>query len=1013
MSGRPGQRNGVIHMAADTPYGGSGGRSSGPGGTGGNGGTRPPSGPGGPGGTGGIGGTGGADEGETLPVSPGSSAFSRSGSGPSSAPGYTPVPHTPAPGSRTPGGSLRAMSDKAPDRIGPYKVTKELGRGGMGQVYLGLRDDGTFQQRVAIKIVKRGMETDEITRRFELERRVLAALNHPNIARILDGGVTEDGRAYFIMEYVEGLPLDKHCDARRMTTEQRLDIFRQVCAAVQFAHQNLIVHRDIKPSNIIVTGEGVPKLMDFGIAKMLNPEMSPVGEIATAEGLRLMTPEYASPEQVRGETISTASDIYSLGVLLYELLTGHRPYRIKSRLQAEIERIICEEEPEQPSTKIAKTEQIPTADGAQTITPQSVSQTRDSKPERLKRKLEGDIDNIVMMAMRKEPQRRYRSAEQLADDIRRHLDGLPVQARKDTVSYRAVKFVRRNRFGVGAAALIAVSLVAGVIGTSWQAAVASHERDAAQKERDEASRQREIAQQERDTAQQRFNETRALARTFMYQFHDSIAPLAGSTKPRELLVTTANKYLEGLTKQAGDDLGLVTDIGASYSRVGDIQGGLRGGHLGDTAGAVKSYRTALEMFERVRKAKPDDADIKAQILATHLKLQDLLSRSGDAAGAETSVKEALALSDSLTKAMPANDGLRRLLAVSTLEMGDLLRDRGDLDAAADHYQRSLSIRRARAVEKPEDLTAKRDLSVGLVRLGDTQTARGEHVSALATRDEMVTLRRALLGVDQDSGRARRDLMWGLVWQADTQEQACEREKAIANVREAAGLAEALLAADEVNARAKRDLLQVRGRLADLLLDAGQRDAAVDLYRKRLALAAELVKADTAQANGAPGTVAGAPGTGGTESRFLLAVSHRQLAAAQAAGGQTAEAMRSCNDALALFEAISPGGGSSPQDLQIRGELGLLFRQQAELSLAAGKAAEALSHARKAADLLDPKDWKTQRTLARAAAKAGDVTAAREAYAKALDAIKTIARLCPPDDAAEAQMKAETAAIPAK
>jgi serine/threonine protein kinase len=255
----------------------------------------------------------------------------------------------------------------------------------MGAVYLAARADDQFKKRVAVKLLRRGLDSEDILRRFRHERQILASLDHPNIARLLDGGMTDDGLPYFVMEYIEGTPLDRYCDERRLSTTERLKLFRQVCAAVYHAHQNLIVHRDLKPSNILVTKDGEPKLLDFGIAKLLNPELTAHTMAPTATGIRLMTPNYASPEQIRGKNITTASDIYSLGVLLYHLLTGHHPYRLSSVLPQEIERVVCETEPEKPSTAISRVEEITTNEGTITITPDSVSRTRDGPPEALRR----------------------------------------------------------------------------------------------------------------------------------------------------------------------------------------------------------------------------------------------------------------------------------------------------------------------------------------------------------------------------------------------------------------------------------------------------------------------------------------------------------------------------------------------------------------------------------------------------------------------------------------------------
>jgi eukaryotic-like serine/threonine-protein kinase len=314
-------------------------------------------------------------------------------------------------------------------RVGSYRIVRELGRGGMGAVYLAVRADDEFQKRVAIKLVKRGMDTDFILRRFRQERQILASLDHTYIARLMDGGTTDDGLPYFVMEYIQGLPVNQFCDAHKLSTPERLRLFLKVCAAVGFAHQNLVIHRDLKPSNVLVMADGTPKLLDFGIAKLLNPEMGGRALDPTTLAMRLMTPEYASPEQVRGETVTMVSDVYSLGVLLYDLLTGHRPYTFRSRSPDEMARIICEQEPERPSVAVNLIEVIP-AGGREPleITPDSVSRVRDGSLEKLRRQLSGSIDNIVLKSLRKEPQRRYQSVEEFARDIEHYLEGRPVSA---------------------------------------------------------------------------------------------------------------------------------------------------------------------------------------------------------------------------------------------------------------------------------------------------------------------------------------------------------------------------------------------------------------------------------------------------------------------------------------------------------------------------------------------------------------------------------------------------------
>ncbi len=366
-------------------------------------------------------------------------------------------------------------------RIGPYKVIRRLGQGGMGVVYLAARADDEFRRWVALKVLQPGMGQEEIVRRFRAERQILAALDHPNIARMLDGGSTEEGLPFFVMEHVEGQPIDAYCDRLRLDTRARLELFCKVCSAVQYAHAKLVVHRDLKPSNILVTSTGVPKLLDFGIAKLLNPELASPELVPTATLLRFMTPDFASPEQVRGEPITTAADVYSLGVLLYYLLTGHRPYHVYNRSPVEVLRVICEQEPESPSLAVLRREEIPGPGSSITVTPESVSRTRDGAPARLHRRLAGDLDNIVLMALRKEPGRRYASVEKFAEDIHRHLDGRPVLARKDTITYRWGKFINRHRIGVAAAAIfVTACLVFGIV-MGIQRAKTIQERDRAER----------------------------------------------------------------------------------------------------------------------------------------------------------------------------------------------------------------------------------------------------------------------------------------------------------------------------------------------------------------------------------------------------------------------------------------------------------------------------------------------------------------------------------------------------
>jgi eukaryotic-like serine/threonine-protein kinase len=358
-------------------------------------------------------------------------------------------------------------------RMGSYRIVRPLGRGGMGAVFLGVRDDDQFHKEVAIKTLKFELEGGPAVSRFRQERQILAHLEHPNIARLLDGGTTEQGTPFIVLEYVAGVEIVEWCERQHLSIESRLQLFRQVCDAVQYAHQHLIVHRDIKPGNILITPNGVPKLLDFGIAKLLDASALEGLETRAATSALLMTPDYVSPEQVRGDAVSTATDVYSLGAVLYELLTGRRPHSLESYDAVEIARVVCDTDVRPPS-----------ALG--------------------NRRLRGDLDNIVLKAMHKDPSRRYSSAAEFSEDIRRHLEGLPIAARPDTSVYRAAKFARRHRIGVAATAAVIVSLAIGVA----------------------------VARREARVAQRRFDQVRELANTFLFQFYDEVTPLAGSTKVR-------------------------------------------------------------------------------------------------------------------------------------------------------------------------------------------------------------------------------------------------------------------------------------------------------------------------------------------------------------------------------------------------------------------------------------------------------------------------------------------------
>jgi eukaryotic-like serine/threonine-protein kinase len=713
---------------------------------------------------------------------------------------------------------------EAAQRIGPYKLLRELGRGGMGAVWLAARDD-EFRKQVAIKLIKRGMDSDFILRRFRTERQILASLDHPHIARLLDGGTTEDGSPYLVMEYAEGQPLGDYCDSRRLTTPERLRLFRDVCAAVHYAHQHLVVHRDLKPSNILVTQDGVTKdgtvkLLDFGIAKLLTPELSAETLDPTAPELRLMTPEYASPEQVRGLPITTASDVYSLGVVLYELLTGHRPYRLKSRAPHEVMRAVCDSEPERPSTAVTREETISTGENAVTLTPEAVSRTRDGQPATLRRRLKGDIDNIVLMALRKEPQRRYASVEQFSEDIRRHLEGLPVIARRSTFGYRASKFVRRNRLAVGAAAVVLVTLVVGIVLTA----------------------------QARARAERRFNEVRQLAKAVVFDYNDAIEKLPGSTPVRQRIVSDALKYLDGLSREAGGDRALKLELAEAYQRIGNIQGNGNVSNLGDTEGALTSYRKALALQESLAADGRKNTDVRRHLAKTYTLIGDVLWDMGKLNETLESYKRALPLREADVADHPNGVEEKRELAKLLLSLGDLsgndgMANLGDTAAGAAYHRRSLAIREALAAAQPQNADLRRDLFDGLLRMGDIQRAAGESSAAVETYRQGLAMIEELSAADPHDIYKRTEIANTAIRLGRLLNERERAAEALEAIEKAVAVMESLAAAESANAAFKRNLSVTYNHAAISLLKLNRPAEALKRTRQAMAIIESLAAAD--------------------------------------------------------------------------------------------------------------------------------------------------------------------------
>jgi serine/threonine protein kinase/tetratricopeptide (TPR) repeat protein len=799
-------------------------------------------------------------------------------------------------------GHAASASDR---RIGPYRLVRELGQGGMGAVFLAVRDDDVFHKRVAVKLLKRGMDTDAIVQRFRAERQILAGLDHPNIARLLDGGTTDDGLPYLVMEYVEGAPLIEYADARDLDIAARIDLFLQVSAAVQHAHQNLVIHRDLKPANVLVTAEGVPKLLDFGIAKLLNPEMAGHTMAPTAPGLQLMTPEYASPEQVRGEVVTTATDVYSLGVLLYEFLTGRRPYRLTSRTLPEIARVVCEEEPVQPSLAVTRpADPAEREPGARPTGPRS---TRVADSQRLQRRLEGDLDNIVLKALSKEPTRRYASVDQFAEDLRRHLAGLPVLARPDTFGYRASKFVRRHRGAVTAGAAVVLALVLGLVGVAWQARVASRERA---------------------RAEQRFADVRSLANAFLFDVHDAVRDLSGSTAARQLMVQKGIEYLDKLATDAGDRADLRRELAAGYLRVGDVQGRPFTANLGDSAGALASYEKAVKLYTSLDVTPSSPVDLRREAATAYLRLSEIRRATGDTAQAMADARTGLDLVRDTASDATATPDERRDLALGYSRYGDMLATTGETAQALEYHRRALALLQALDLAQPDDLATLRMLGAAHHKVGNllgnpNSPNVGDRDGALREMQQSVAVFERATRKDPDNALFVRNLGVARMGVADVLFALGRPDEAMAAIGQAVAAHEAQVREDPANATARNDLAIGLFKQAELLDAAGRTREALAPLERATAIQDQLADADPDSARARAETATNY----GMRGRFLAKL------------GQRGPALASLDRAVDICRSLAK---AHADDVEARVAVAsaLIERGDARLTLLRGAGADA-------------------------------------------------------------------------
>lgn len=701
------------------------------------------------------------------------------------------------------------------NQIGSYRIIEQIGSGGMGAVYKAARSDDQYHTEVAIKLIKRGMDTDAVLRQFRNERQILANLQHPNIARLLDGGSTDTGLPYFVMEYIEGQPVDVYCDERKLSTIERLKLFRTVCAALSYAHRNLVIHRDLKPSNILVTSDGTPKLLDFGIAKLLHVETNATMTVATAAELRAMTPEYASPEQVKGELITTSSDVYSLGVLLYELLTGHRPYRFKNRRPEEVARVISEVDPPRPSHSIADSEL------------QNAELKTNPKSEiRNPKLLRGDVDNIVLKALRKQPERRYSSVDQLSEDIRRHMEGLPVSARKDTVGYRTQKFVQRHKAGVVGALLVMAALIVGMATTLWQV---------------------RVARAERARAERRFNDVRRLANSFMFEVHDEIDK--GPLKAKELVVKKALEYLDSLSQEALNDKGLQSELATAYSRIGLIQAGGLLSNLSDTKGALESYRKAVAIREGLAAVEPDNSEARYLLASSYNYTGELMAIPlAKPAEALPYARKAQAILEPLVAANPTRREFRRELASAYRTIAEATNNLSEAtpearSAARELHLKGVALYAALAAENPNDLEIHRRLASGYASIAIRLNGEGKIAESVEYFQKAQAVDERLIAVDKNNIAYRRDSAVTLSNLGVALLKLGDRPGALEHARKALALYVELAAEDKNDANARKDLAIGYRNLAQASADGGDKVGATQSYLRAIDIFEDLTIKD--------------------------------------------------------------------------------------------------------------------------------------------------------------------------
>lgn len=699
------------------------------------------------------------------------------------------------------------LSDWEGRRVGPYRLVKKLAAGGMGAVYVAERADQQYEMQVAIKVVRPGMDTENILQRFLQERQVLAALDHPNIARMLDGGTTPEGMPYLVMEYVDGgVPIDVYCDQKRLDLRQRLELFRTVCNALQYAHQNLIVHRDIKPQNILVTPDGTAKLLDFGIAKQLDPAAHRGTELTVDSAP--MTPEYASPEQVKNEPVTTSTDVYAMGVVLYRLLTGRSPYQLKAQNAPELFLAITRQDAQRPSEAVRR---------AGPPGPEECAQVREGTPDKLAKRLRGDLDVMLLTALQKEPVRRYLSVQHFGDDIRRHLEGLPVAARGDTMGYRVGKFIARHKIATAATIAFTLGLIALTISSVYFASQ---------------------ARKEQAIAVGRFQDVRKLATFVVFEFDDAIR--GGETHARRVLVEQALGYLNGLSKEAGNDPAILRDLARAYLKVGDIQGNPYEANLGDGAGAITTYRRAAEVADTLVSVEPSNPENITVQGKTRLGLGDLTMQAGDRTAAKKYYQEATRIFGPVTKTEPAGEAAK--LEARTLgKLGFLqLTVEGNANAAHASLEQALQMAQTIAARNASDSEASEIMARASANLGRVLVRLGRQTEGIERLREGLATQIRLSGSKPNQSLLRRDVATYSLMLGEALSASKQPEAAAESYRQSVEIYQELLRNDPKNRQYLRDTHVALAWLASIQQQLGRHAQAREATKTALRLLATVV-----------------------------------------------------------------------------------------------------------------------------------------------------------------------------